>query len=166
MSGRQVNIFLDQLPRRFVPASASRWCSRRSFAGDYVLVDGFLTNPVPTIFARQLGADVVIASNLSQPAADSDLPPIELAEPITNAPGSKVIPPNIIATYMRCSDIVMSGRGDHDCLSADLTVRPRLSQLGWREFQKGGAPMLAGTQAVEEHRATLRELLPWLRPGA
>ena len=166
LSGRPVNIFQGSVAQAIRASISIPMVFPPVFAGDYVLVDGFLTNPVPTIFARQLGADVVIASNLSQPTADADLPPIELAEPITNAPGSKVTPPNIITTYMRCSDIVMSGRGDHDCLSADLTVRPRLPQLSWREFQKGGVPMLAGQQAVEEQSATLRELLPWLRPGA
>jgi NTE family protein len=166
VTGRPVNIFQGSVAQAIRASISIPMVFPPVFAGDYVLVDGFLTNPVPTIFARQLGADVVIASNLARPTAESDLAPIELGEPITNAPARKMSPPNIIETYMRCSDIVMSGRGEHDCLSADLTIRPRLSQLSWHEFQKGGAPMLAGEQAVDEQVATLRELLPWLRPGA
>jgi hypothetical protein len=67
---------------------------------------------------------------------------------------------------MRCSDIVMSGRGDRDCLSADVTIQPLLNELSWRDFQKGGAPMRAGEKAVEEKIAGLRELLPWLAKSA
>jgi hypothetical protein len=58
---------------------------------------------------------------------------------------------------------MMSGRGEHDCLSADLTLRPRLGKMSWREFQKGGVPLMAGERAVEEEVSALRELLPWLR---
>jgi NTE family protein len=133
------------------------------FVGDYMLVDGFVSNPVPTQLARLLGADVVLASNLSRTVEESDQSPLEFVEPEPGAERRRQNAPNILETYLRCSEIMMSGRGERDCLSADLTMRPRLPQMSWREFQKGGVPMRAGERAVEEELSSLRELLPWLR---
>ena len=80
--------------------------------------------------------------------------------------GRRQSAPNILDTYLRCADIMMAGRGEHDCLAADLTFRPRLPQTSWRQFQKGGPPIEAGERAVEEQLDGLRELLPWLRAAS
>jgi NTE family protein len=133
------------------------------FIGDYALVDGFVMNPVPTQLTRALGTDVVLACNLSRPVEESEKAPLDYAEPLPGATPTKQNPPNILETYMRCAEIMMAGRGEHDCIAADLTFRPRLPQISWKEFQKGGVPMRAGERAVEEQLTELRELLPWLR---
>lgn len=133
------------------------------FEGDYCLVDGFVTNPVPTKLARELGADVILAVNLGRPPDDrSGQSAISYEERLPGSEVRRQSAPNILETYLRCAEIMMAGRGENDCLSADLTLRPRLPQISWREFQKGGAPMEAGERAVEECLAELRELLPWL----
>ena len=132
------------------------------FVGDYALTDGFVTNPVPTQFARDLGADVVLASNLSRQDDDPNRAALEFEEPQPDDTTRRGSAPNILETYLRCAEIMMAGRGEHDCLSADLTFRPRLPAMSWREFQRGGVPMRAGEQAVEELVGELRDLLPWL----
>jgi NTE family protein len=132
------------------------------FAGGCMLTDGFVTNPVPTQFARQLGADVVIASSLSRQEDDPSRAALEFQASVDDGLERRVSAPNILETYLRCAEIMMAGRAEHDCVSADLTFRPRLPQMSWKEFQRGGVPMRAGEIAVEEALADLRELLPWL----
>jgi NTE family protein len=132
--------------------------------GDYTLVDGFVSNPIPTQLVRLLGADVVLASNLSALPGSPDQWPIEYRDAPPDPNQRRAGVPNIVQTYLRCADIMMTGRGEHDSLGADLVLRPRLPDMSWKDFQKGGAPMLAGEQAVEAELGRLRELLPWLRP--
>jgi NTE family protein len=129
--------------------------------GEYMLVDGAVTNPVPTQLARILGADVVLACELS--GVEADLSPLEYPEPAPPQAGRQPRLPNILQTYLRCIDIMRTGRGEHDLLSADITFRPQLPPLSWKEFQKGGAPVEAGERAVEDQLDSLRELFPWIR---
>jgi NTE family protein len=132
------------------------------FAGGCVLTDGFVTNPVPAQFARELGADIVLASSLSRREDDPSQAALEFVEAVDDQTSRRVSSPNILETYLRCAEIMMAGRSEHDCIAADLTFRPRLPQMSWKEFQSGGIPMRAGEIAVEEALADLRELLPWL----
>ena len=131
--------------------------------GEYTLVDGQVVNPVPTKLARQLGADIVLACALSGRRDEDDRAPINYREPEPGAGPSEQRASNILRTYLRCMDIMTTGDEEHDCLLADVTFRPRIPPMNWREFQKGGPLMESGEQAVEEHLDRLRELLPWLR---
>jgi NTE family protein len=131
--------------------------------GDYTLVDGFVTNPLPTQLARLLGADVVLASNLAGPAETADPLPVEYEHVTPPAGSRRGGGPNILETYLRCAEIMMAGRAERDALTADLTLRPKTPPVSWKAFQKGGALLTAGEQAVEEQLDGLRELLPWLR---
>jgi NTE family protein len=131
--------------------------------GDFLLVDGFVTNPVPATLTRQLGADVVLACNLSGPATQSQQASLEMMEPVSGGPAGKQKRLNILDTLLRCAYLMMDGRGDYDSLSADVTFRPHLPDMGLKDFQKGGPPLQAGRQAVEDQIESMRELLPWLR---
>jgi NTE family protein len=132
--------------------------------GSHVLVDGALTKPVPAELARMLGADVVLACDLSGPVDESDASLTDFVEYAPEQPVAKQQKaPNIVRTYLRCMEIVMARGRAHDDPAADLTLRPRLPPMGWQDFQKGGVPMRAGEDSVQEQLDNLRELLPWLR---
>jgi NTE family protein len=164
-SGRSVNICAGSVALAVRASISIPLIFPPVFDGSYCLVDGFVTNPIPTKLARDLGGDVILAVNLGRPPDDGGLSPIQYEERARGDEARRQSAPNILETYLRCADIMMTGRGENDCLSADLAFRPRLPQISWREFQKGGPAMEAGEAAVEESKDALRELLPWLKHG-
>ncbi|MFN0071969.1 MAG: patatin-like phospholipase family protein [Chloroflexota bacterium] len=129
--------------------------------GEYVLVDGGVTTPVPTHLARVLGADIVLASELSGTQVDSS--PIDLTEPDPASASASPRVPNLLQTYLRTIDIMRGGRSEHDLMLADVVFSPQLPHLGWSDFQKGGVLVEAGEKAVEDRLEELQAVLPWLR---
>jgi NTE family protein len=122
--------------------------------GPYRLVDGGVLNPVPTQPVRDLGADIVIAVDLSGRAAHDETP---------TGPQLKR-QPNIFQNLLRCHDIMMADRAVRDCLLADVVIRPRFATVGWKHFDKADDYAAAGYAAASEAAPALRKLLPWLDP--
>jgi NTE family protein len=116
--------------------------------GKMRLVDGAVLNPVPTQPVRDLGADVVVAVDLS---AKSEALPAENPSQ-----------PNMLQTMMRCVDIMTAERAVRDCLLADVVIRPRFEITGWKSFDQADAYSEAGFAAAEEMLPALQKLLPWL----
>jgi NTE family protein len=116
--------------------------------GKMRLVDGAVLNPVPTQPVRDLGADIVIAVDLS---AKSEAPPAE--------GGNQ---PNMLQTMMRCVDIMTAERAVRDCLLADLVIRPRFEVTGWKSFDQADAYAEAGYRAASEMFPALQKLVPWV----
>ena len=129
--------------------------------GGLTLVDGFVHHPVPTELTRMLGADIVLASNVSQ--SGDELTPLEYAESADGQPAAKPRRGSLISTYLRCAEIMMSRGAEHDCLTADVVFRSRLPQASSFKFDRSGYAARAGERAVEEQIGRLRELFPWLR---
>jgi NTE family protein len=119
--------------------------------GKMRLVDGAVLNPVPTQPVRDLGADVVIAVDLS---AKGEAPPDE--------GGNR---PNVLQTVMRCVDIMTSDRAVRDCLLADVVIRPKFQATGWKSFDQADAYAEAGYAAAAQMFPALQKLLPWLDRG-
>lgn len=119
--------------------------------GKLRLVDGAVLNPVPTQPVRDLGADIVIAVDLSarsDPGADGE------------SGGARQ--PNVFQNVMRCIDIMTADRAVRDCNLADVVIRPRFAVTGWKHFDKADAYADAGYEAATEALPVLRKLLPWL----
>ncbi len=112
------------------------------------LVDGAVLNPVPTQVVRDMGADVVVAVDLS---SKGDAP--------LNEGGSQ---PNVLQTVLRCVDIMTADRAVRDCLLADVVIRPRFDVTGWKSFDHADAYAEAGYQAASQMFNALQKLLPWL----
>jgi len=119
--------------------------------GKLHLVDGGLLNPVPTQPVRDLGADVVIAVDLSGRGDDQDG---------NGSAGARQ--PNIFQNVMRCIDIMTADRAVRDCLLADVVIRPRFELTGWKHFDQSEAYAEAGYKASLDALPALRKLLPWL----
>jgi NTE family protein len=118
--------------------------------GKMRLVDGAVLNPVPTQPVRDLGADVVIAVDLSGRGGDDP----------EAKPGNRH--PNLFQNVMRCIDIMTADRAVRDCLLADVVIRPRFELTGWKHFDQADAYAEAGYNAGTEVLPALRKLLPWL----
>jgi NTE family protein len=116
--------------------------------GKMRLVDGGVLNPVPTQPVRDLGADVVVAVDLS---AKGEAPQAEHSSQ-----------PNMLQTLLRCVDIMTAERAVRDCLLADVVIRPSFEITGWKSFDQADAYSDAGFAAAEKMLPALQKLLPWL----
>jgi NTE family protein len=116
--------------------------------GKLRLVDGAVLNPVPTQPVRDLGADIVIAVDLSAKG--------------NAGPSDSSRSPNVFQNVMRCIDIMTADRAVRDCLLADVVVRPRFEILGWKSFDQADAYAEAGYRAAAEVYPAMQKLLPWL----
>ena len=114
------------------------------------LVDGAVLNPVPTQPVRDLGADIVIAVDLS---AKGDAP---VAEGRSQ--------PNVLQTVMRCVDIMTADRAVRDCLLADVVIRPKFEVTGWKSFDQADAYADAGYAAAAANVQCDTKTAPLARP--
>lgn len=106
-------------------------------------VDGGITSPVPVDAARQLGADMVIAVDISNKAAG-------------NRPG------NMVGIVNQAITIMGQRLGEEEMKRADVIIRPRVGKIGPADFEHRNVAILEGEQATQvlipHIRARIREL--------
>ena len=105
--------------------------------GGQEFVDGGLVSPVPVRFARQMGAEVVIAVDIS-------------SAPEGNAAADTV------RILLQTFAIMGKSINGHELRDADIVVRPALAGVG-------GADFTARRRAIEAGRAAMQRLLPQLK---
>jgi NTE family protein len=162
--------------------------------GDRWLVDGALVNPVPVSAARALGAEIVIAANLSSdvfthsttiyshgPAADA---PEAVIEPVPPKRGfGKLFSPERtmkreffggggrpgISSVMVDAFNIMQDRITRARLAGDppdLLITPRVGQMGWFDFHRADDLIAHGARAAERAIDSIQEAIHILAPGA
>jgi NTE family protein len=101
-------------------------------------VDGGLVSPVPVRFARQMGADLVIAVDIS-------------AVPDGNPTGDPM--------RMLLQTFAIMGRSINyfELRDADVLLRPKLPQVSGADFTARKRSIQAGREAAQAQLATLRE---------
>ena len=122
--------------------------------GPHMLVDGGVVNPVPISVARLLGADIVVAVDLTVPIG----PHGEVGE-------SGLVParvPTLVDSILRSRDIIMSEIRSHTVDDSAILIIPKVTRVAMRKFVEGKQYMNTGEEAVEEVLPRLREVLPWL----
>lgn len=97
--------------------------------GDHNYVDGGLVSPVPVSFARQMGADFVIAVNIS---SQTD------GQPATSA----------IEVLLQTFNIMGQSINRHELRDADIVLRPSLGMMRGDDFAGRNLAILAGEQAA------------------
>lgn len=149
----------------------------------HLLVDGGLVNPVPVSLARAMGADVVIAVDLSTDILgrylrDESEPELELpASPVwewkrklqdrlsTFIPARPDAMPRLpsVLEVMASSINIMQVRINRSRMAGeppDVIVAPRLAQLGLLDFHRAEEAIAEGERAAE---AALPNLLAYLK---
>ncbi len=112
------------------------------------LVDGGLVNPVPVSLCRAMGADVVIAVDLSWQLVSRHS---HAEQPRGDTPSMlEVLTSSLNIMQVRITRSRLAGE------PADVVVRPRLPSLMALEFHRG-------TEAIEEGRLATEHVLPLLR---
>ncbi|WP_375413420.1 patatin-like phospholipase family protein [uncultured Bradyrhizobium sp.] len=162
--------------------------------GDRWLVDGALVNPVPVSAARALGAEIVIAANLSSDvfahsttiyshgaSTGAPEPVIEAVAPKRGL-GKFFSPERTmkreffggggrpgISTVMVDAFNIMQDRITRARLAGDppdLLISPRVGQIGWFDFHRADDLIAHGARAAERAIESIQEAIAILAPGA
>lgn len=97
--------------------------------GNHSYVDGGLVSPVPVRFAREMGADFVIAVNISsQPEAQASSSSVDV----------------LLQTFA----IMGQSINQHELKDADIVIQPRLGGMKGSDFNGRNMAILAGEQAA------------------
>lgn len=156
------------------------------------LVDGALVNPVPVSTARALGAEIVIAVNLSSDVfghattifshgTSSDPPaPAEAPPPPKRGIGKFFSPERAvkreffggggrpgISKVMIDAFNIMQDRITRARLAGDppdLLIAPRVAQIGWFDFHRAADAIAHGARATERAIEAIQEAIEILAP--
>ena len=163
--------------------------------GDRWLVDGALVNPVPVSTARALGAEIVIAANLSNDVfghsttifsygAQGDAPEevVEVAPPPKRRFGNffsaeRTVKREFfggggrpgISTVMVDAFNIMQDRITRARLAGDppdLLISPRVGQIGWFDFHRADDLIAHGARAAERTIEAIVEAIEILAPSS
>ena len=161
--------------------------------GDRWLVDGALVNPVPVSAARALGAEIVIAANLSSDIFahsttiySHGASATAQEEPTTPAPPRRGIGkffsaeravkreffggggrPGISSVMVDAFNI-MQDRITRARLAGDppdLLITPRIGQIGWFDFHRADELIAHGARAAERAMASIQDVIDVLVPA-
>lgn len=161
--------------------------------GDRWLVDGALVNPVPVSAARALGAEIVIAANLSSDIFTHSTTiyshgamPAPVA-PVTEEPAAKRRFPRFfspektmkreffggggrpgISSVMVDAFNIMQDRITRARLAGDppdMLIIPRVGQFGWFDFHRAEDLIAHGVRAAERALDSIQEAIEVLAPA-
>ncbi len=162
--------------------------------GDRWLVDGALVNPVPVSAARALGAEIVIAANLSSDVfthsttiyshgAPAEAPEavVEPAPPkrgfgklfsaehtmkreFFGSGGRPGISSVMVDAFNIMQDRITRARLAGD--PPDLLISPRVGQIGWFDFHRASDLIAFGARAAERAIDSIQEAIHILAPAA
>jgi NTE family protein len=122
------------IPGIFVPAVIS----------GRIYVDGGVVSPVAVEAARKLGADVVIAVDLSEGAGAS-------------------VPTGTIETILQSISIMYSKLAAIQLAKADVVIRPKVAYIGSSDFSRRHEAVLEGEKAALDALPQIQEIVTKLR---
>ncbi len=160
--------------------------------GDRWLVDGALVNPVPVSAARALGAEIVIAANLSSDIFTHSTTiyshgasAVARQEPEPAPPkrglskffsaeravkreffgsaGRPGISSVMVDAFNIMQDRITRARLAGD--PPDLLITPRIGQIGWFDFHRADELIAHGARAAERAMASIQEVIDVLAPA-
>ena len=99
--------------------------------GTRCLADGGLVAPVPTVAARQLGANLVVAVHVGM------------------QDGNREAPTNMFQVVARAVNAAQKHQQDTWERHADLVIRPDVHKLAWDDFDRASEAIEAGAAAAQ-----------------
>jgi len=112
--------------------------------GDKVYVDGGVVSPVAVEAAKRLGADIVLAVDIS-------------------AGAGRTPPGNTIETLLQSIDIMYSKLAAIQLAQADVVIRPKVGYIGSSDFSKKHEAVMEGEKATIEVMPRILEIITQLR---
>ena len=162
-------------------------------AGDRWLVDGALVNPVPVSAARALGAEIVIAANLSSDVFthSTTIYSHGASIPVRETPLQPAAPKRGLGKFFSPERTVKResfGSGGRPGISSvmvdafnimqdritrarlagdppDLLISPRVGQIGWFDFHRADDLIAHGVRAAERAIDSIQEAIHILAPS-
>ena len=111
---------------------------------DKLYVDGGVISPVAVEAAKRLGADVVIAVDISSGV-------------------ERTQPEGTIETILQAINIMYSKLGSIQASQADVVIRPKVSHIGSADFSKKHEAILEGEKAAIEALPQIMNIITQLR---
>ena len=108
--------------------------------GTQMYVDGGVVSPIAVDAARKMGADVVIAVDIS-----SDI--------------DTALPEGTMDTILQSINIMYSKISYMQLLKADVVIRPKVGRIGSGDFDKRHEAILEGEKAALESLPRIREII-------
>ncbi len=112
--------------------------------GSRIYVDGGIVSPVAVDYAKQMGADLVIAVDIS---VGAESPP----------------PKTLIETIMQSVVVMHSKIAQSQLARADIVIRPRVSHIGSADFTRRHEAVLEGEKAALEAMPQVKAALEKLK---
>ncbi|PPU92721.1 patatin-like phospholipase family protein [Xanthomonas albilineans] len=112
--------------------------------GKYHYVDGGVVSPVPVDAARQLGADVVIAVDISSKASGKN-------------------PSGMFGIVNQTIAIMGQRLGQQELARADIVIRPKVNEIGAADFAQRNAAILEGEKAALAAMPQIKAMLAQLQ---
>ena len=112
--------------------------------GDRMYVDGGVVSPIAVDAARRLGADIVIAVDISSEV-------------------DRTKPESTIATIFQAFDIMYSKLGQIQLPRADVVIRPKVDYIGSSDFSKRHEATLEGEKATMEVLPQITQIINRLK---
>ena len=112
--------------------------------GKYHFVDGGIVSPVPVDAARQLGADVVIAVDISNKARGKT-------------------PDNLLGALGQSIAIMGQKLGQAELARADIVIRPKVLDMGSVDFSQRTQAIVEGEKAAMDAMPQIRALVARLQ---
>jgi NTE family protein len=112
--------------------------------GERMYVDGGVVSPVAVDVAKQFGADIVIAVDIS-------------------AKAERTFPENTIETILRSFDIMYSKLASIQISKADVVIKPKVGHIGSADFSKRHEAILEGERAAIEILPQIQGIVAQLR---
>lgn len=115
--------------------------------GDHTYVDGGLVSPVPVRFARQMGADFVIAVNIS------------------SNPEAQAASSSSIDVLLQTFAIMGQTINQYELKNADIVLQPALGAMKGSDFASRNMAILAGEQAATAAMPEIKRKLKLMTTG-
>ncbi|MFY3386799.1 patatin-like phospholipase family protein [Paracidovorax sp. MALMAid1276] len=112
--------------------------------GKFHFVDGGIVSPVPVDAARQLGADVVVAVDISNKARGQT-------------------PGNMLGALNQSIAIMGQKLGEAELARADVVIRPQVLDIGAADFTQRASAILEGEKAALAAMPQIRERVAQLQ---
>lgn len=110
-----------------------------------LLVDGGVVDNIPIDVAREKGADIVIAVDISEHLANFNIV-------------------NVVDVVLQATNIMFSENVKNQKQGADVLIQPRIGDVGTLDFTQKKRCMLAGTAAAQEMMPEVRKKIEeWQR---
>ncbi len=106
--------------------------------GSKEYVDGGLVSPIPVRFAKQMGADIVIAVNISSEPADQVIS-------------------GTLGILLQTTTIMGRSISQYELSQADFVIQPALSNMKGTDFKSRSTAVLAGEEAMQASIKKLKD---------